>query len=138
MWGRPIASAAPAFSTAASKVTSTPCSLSFAMICFARSTRSCWAFVARRGDPLEVDPVAADVEVLRVPVHAGHLDRRDVLDAALGGRARRLDAGDAVVVGQGHHRDPGLGRGADHVGRLELAVGDRGVRLQIDHRGAAW
>ena len=43
MWGRPIASAAPAWATAASNVTSTPCELRLAMISLARSTRSCWA-----------------------------------------------------------------------------------------------
>ena len=37
------------------------------------------------------------------------------------------DAGDAVVVGQGHHRHPGLGGGADDVGGLELAVGHGGM-----------
>ena len=34
----------------------------------------------------------------------------------------------AIVV------DPGLGGRADDVGGLELAVGDGGVRLQVDHR----
>ena len=85
-------------------------------------------------DPLRVDPVAADVEVLRVAVDARHLDRGHALDPdLLGGRERLGHAGDAVVVGQRHRRDPGLGGGADDVRRLELAVGDGGVGLQVDH-----
>ena len=125
MWGRPIASAAPAFATAASKLTSTPCSLSLPMIVLARFDALLLSAVASRLDLLQVDPVAADVEVLGVAVHARHLDRGNVLDPELGGGPRRLeDAGDAVVVGERHHRDAGLVGGADHVGRFELAVGN--------------
>ncbi len=44
--------------------------------------------LAGAGDLAEVDPVAADVEVFGVLVHAGHLDRGDQLDPeSLGGRA---------------------------------------------------
>ena len=46
-------------------------------------------------------------------------------------------AGDAVVVGQRHHRDPRVGRRADDFGGLELAVGDGGMGLQVDHRAGA-
>ena len=56
---------------------------------------------------------------------AGHLDGRNVLDPELlGGRVRLGDAGDTVVVGERHDRDPRLGGGADDIGGLELAVGD--------------
>ena len=105
------------------------------MISFARSTRSCWARSQAGAILLEVDPVAADVQVLGVLVDARHLDRRHVLDAELGrGPARLVDAGDAVVVGERHHRHPGLGGRAGDIAGLELAVGDGGVGLQVDHR----
>ena len=56
--------------------------------------------------------------------------RGDVLDPELvRDPGRLLDAGDAVVVGQRHHRDPGLGRRAGDIAGLELAVGDRGMAL---------
>src|SRR4029079_14589789 len=89
---------------------------------------------AGRLDLGEVDPVAADVEVLRVPVDAGHLDRGDVLQTELGrGPVRLLHPGNAVVVGQRHHGYSRLGGGADDVGGRELAVGDGRMRLEIDH-----
>ena len=95
--------------------------------------------LAGAGDLAEVDPVAADVEVFGVLVHAGHLDRRHQLDAEPLGGARRLgDAGDRVVVGQGEGRDARLGRPLDDLRRRQLAVGDGRVALQLDqHRAAA-
>src|SRR6185436_5087439 len=90
--------------------------------------------VAGRLDLGEVDPVAADVEVLGVPVDAGHLDGGDVLQTELGrGPVRLLHPGNAVVVGQRHHGYSRLGGGADDVGGRELAVGDGRMRLEIDH-----
>ena len=93
---------------------------------------------AGRRDLLEVDPVAADVQVLGVLVDARHLGRRarSRSRARSATAGRLLDAGDAVVVGQRHHRDPGLGRRAGDVAGLELAVGDGGMALQVDHRRA--
>ena len=90
------------------------------------------------GDLLEVDPVAADVQILGVLVHARHLERRDVLDPELGrDPGGLLDPGDAVVVGERHHRDPCLGGRAGDVARFELAVRHGGMALQVDH-GARW
>ena len=48
-------------------------------------------------------------------------------------RFASVDAGDAVVVGQRHHRHARLGGGADDVGGLELTIGDGRMRLKIDH-----
>ena len=53
--------------------------------------------LAGAGDPPEVDPVAADVEVFGVLVHAGHLDRRDQLDPELGRRRLAASATPAIA-----------------------------------------
>ena len=125
MCGRPIASAAPAFSTAALEGHVHPVLVEPGDDLLRAIDPLLLRAVARGLDRLDVHPVAADVEVLRVLVDAGHLDGRDVLDPQLlGGRVRLGHAGDAVVVGERHHRDPRLGGGADDVGGLELAVGD--------------
>jgi hypothetical protein len=80
--------------------------------------------VAGRLDPVQVDPIAADVEILGVLVHAGHLDGGNALDPELGGCCHRFgNAGDAVVVGEGHDGHSGLSGGANDIGRLQLAVG---------------
>ena len=118
MWGRPIESASPASRTASSRWRSKPSPRSFSTISPARVTRSCWARSQAPAIAAEVDPVAADVEVFRVLVHAGHLDRGHQLDPEPLGRLGRLgDAGDRVVVGEGEGRDPGLGGALDDLGR---------------------
>ena len=125
MCGRPIASAAPAFSTRALEADVDAVLVELGDDRLGAVDALLLGVVAGGLDLLEVDPVAADVEVLGVLVDAGHLGRGDVLDPELGGDAIRLaHPGDAVVVGQRHHGDPGLGGGADHVGGLELTVGD--------------
>ena len=80
MWGRPIESASPASRTASSRCRSKPSPRSFSTISPARVTPLVLGALAGAGDLPEVDPVAADVEVFGVLVHAGHLDRRHQLD----------------------------------------------------------
>ena len=139
MWGRPIESAAPASRIASSRVRSKPSRRRFSTISPARLPRSCWARSQVGPILLEVDPVAADVEVFGELVDAGHLDRRDELDPeAPAAAARFRDPGDRVVVGQGQRRHPGLGGLLDDLGRRQLAVGVGRMALQLDqHRGSS-
>lgn len=66
---------------------------------------------------------------------AGHLAARYQLDPE-GGRPRpRLgDAGEPVVIGEGHGAAAGLGRQFHDPPRRVGAVGAARVRVQIDHR----
>ena len=66
---------------------------------------------------------------------ARELHRGHALDPGLtrGGQGV-ANPSDRVVVGERHHRHPGRRSGPRDVGRGELAVGDGGMRLEIDHR----
>ena len=91
--------------------------------------------LARGGDRVGVDPVAEHVQIVRVPVDAGELDRRHALDARLGsGRDRVGDPGHGVVVGQRHHLHTSLGCGLGDRRRRELSIRYGRMSLQIDHR----
>ena len=80
--------------------------------------------LAGRFHLLDVDPVAADVEVLGEFMDRGHLDRGNDIDPeSLTGGDRLGHPGDTVVVGERQHLDAGLGGLLDHAGRFELAVG---------------
>ncbi len=92
--------------------------------------------LAGGGDAAEVHPVAADVQVFRVLVHAGHLDRRHQLDP---NPLRRIlsfnHPSDRVMVRQRQRRNTSLGSLLNHVRRRQLPVGNRRMTLQLDqHR----
>ena len=92
--------------------------------------------LAGRRHLLQVDPVAADVQVFGVLVNARHLDRRHQLDPQPLRRRRGLrDPGDRVVVGQRQRRNPRLRSFLDHLGGRQLPVRNRRMTLQLDqHR----
>ena len=100
-------------------VTSTPWELSRAMISLARSTRSCWARSQagrmRSGRPSSRRCAGPRSTCAR---RTSRPPGTFVDPGLLGRRGRLRDAGDPVVVGQRHHRHPGLGGGAGDVGRL--------------------
>ena len=103
------------------------------------STRSCCAR-SQAGAIFQVDPVAADMQVFGVLVHAGHLDRRHQLDPEplwppLPPRATPAIASwsvSASVV------TPAFAASADDLGGRQLPVGDRRMALQLDQHGAAY
>jgi hypothetical protein len=91
----------------------------------------------RQGGIAGIDPVAEDVEVLAERVDGRQLDGRHEPDRVLGGGGARFgDAVDRVVVGERQERHAGRGRGGDDGGGRERAVRARGVRLQVERRGA--
>jgi hypothetical protein len=94
--------------------------------------------LARRRDLLQVDPVAADVQVFGIAVDAGHLDSRHQLDPdPLRGLRGLGDPRDCIVVSQRQRRHSGLGSFRNDLGRRQLPVGDNGMALQLDqHRRA--
>ena len=112
---------------------SKPSRRSFSTISPARLTPLLLRPLAGGRDLLEVDPVAADVQVFGVLVHAGHLDRRHQLDPEpLAASAASADPRDRVVVGQRQRRHPRLRSFGDDLGRRQLPVGDRRMALQLD------
>ena len=101
MWGRPIESAPPASRIASSRVRSKPLAAQVLDDLPGPVAPLLLGSLAGRRDLLEVDPVAADVEVFGVLVDAGHLDRRHQLDPQLRRRLLRLrHPGHRIVIGR--------------------------------------
>ena len=84
-----------------------------------------------------IDEVAEDVDVAAL-VDGGDLDAVDELDVdrASAGAAHLRQAGDRVVIGDAHHRDPGRDGALDEPARrAQPAVRRGGVEVEIDHEG---
>ena len=81
---------------------------------------------------LLVRPVREDVKTHTV-VLRGELDAGDQLQAGQRGCGPGLgDAGDGVVVGEGHGLQSALPAQIEQLGRRQRAVGETGVRVQVD------
>ena len=125
MCGRPIESAAPASRIASSRVRSKPSRAQVLDDLPGPLAAPLLRPLAGRRDLLQVDPVAADVEVFRVLVHARHLDRRHQLDPQPPRRLFGLGhPRDRVVVGQRQRRHARLRGFPDDPSRRQLPVGD--------------
>ena len=92
---------------------------------------------ARQPRAFRVDEVAEDVHVAAL-VHGGDFDAVNEGDPRTVCSLPHLrEAGDRVVVGDAHHRDPRVGDACDQVGRGEPSVRRGCVEVKIDQRDAA-